>query len=248
MKIIRLKSKWKHLVMFDFDDTLAHTTEATLVRDKKTDKIVDHLDGQKEFDNHTLEDGYYYDFKEFYNVSKQATHIKRTLNLIPLFQEQDDTKIIILTARQPEALPAVRAFLGKQGIDTKLISFFGSDGSKNKVGYLDKLIRRYSISSAVTIFEDNLNNIKDMIVLEYEHPDLSFDFVQVIDPDKCEDLEEAKKFNYPKGEYGTELYQRILKKIHPAMKRRLIGLGGNDYLGKGAKKLKDFSRGKSAPP
>ena len=235
--------------MFDFDDTLAHTTEATLVRDKKTDKIVNHLDGQEEFDNYTLDNQkHYFDFSEFYQVSSQAVPIKRTIDLLKHFQKQPDTKIIVLTARQPEALPAVRAFLQENGVGTKFISFFGSDGSRNKARYLDRLINRFSIFGTVTIFEDNLNNIKDMIVLEYEHPDISFEFVQVIDPEKCEDLEEAKRFSYPKGEYGTEPYQRLLKKIHPTMKQRLLGLGGNDYLEKGSKKMKDFRRGKSSPP
>jgi len=248
MKIFKIKSTWKHLVMFDFDDTLAQTTEATLVRSKKTNKIVDHLSGQEEFDSHSLEDRFYYDFKEFYQVSDQAIPIKRTTALVNYFKKQADTKVIVLTARQPQALPAIRAFLGKQGVDTKTVSFFGSDGSKNKVGYLKKLISRYSISNTVTIFEDNLHNIKDMIALEYDFPDLSFEFVQVIDPEKCGDIEEAKRFSYPKGETGTEPYQRLLKKIHPTMKRRLLGLGGNDYLDKGVEKSKDFGRGKSAPP
>ena len=80
-------------------------------------------------------------------------------------------------------------------------------------------------------------------------PDLSFAYVQVIDAENSdEDLEEAKKYRYPKGEYGTEKYQRILKRIHPAMKRRLLGLGGNDYLDKGVSKVKDFKLSKSAPP
>ena len=35
MKTIKIRSKWKKLVMFDFDDTLAQTEEVTLVRDKE---------------------------------------------------------------------------------------------------------------------------------------------------------------------------------------------------------------------
>lgn len=247
--IVRVKSGWQNLVMFDFDDTLAHTMEAALVRDKKTGLIVDHLYGQQEFDDYTIdEEKHYFDFDEFYKVSDQAEPIERTIVLLKEFITEEDTKVIVLTARQPKALPAISFFLEQQGVNTKPISFFGSNGSKNKKKMLFNLIKRYSISGKVTVFEDSLNNIKDLIVLEYDYPDISFDFVQVIDPSKCDDLEEAKRFSYPKGESGTEPYQRLLKKIHPRMKRRLLGLGGNDYLDKGVKKVKGFERSKSAPP
>ena len=235
--------------MFDFDDTLAHTHEAVLVRDKKTDLIVDHLYGQQEYDDYTIDKSlHYFDYDEFYKVSDQASPIRRTIDLLKEILKEADTKVVLLTARQPKALTAVEGFLKKQGVDTKAISFFGSDGSRNKKKVLHDLIKSYSVFGTVTVFEDNLNNIKDLIVLEYEYPDISFEFVQVIDPNNCDDLGEAKRFNYPKGENGTEPYQRMLKKIHPAMKRRLLGLGGNDYLGKGVKKSKDFKKSKSAPP
>jgi hydroxymethylpyrimidine pyrophosphatase-like HAD family hydrolase len=159
------------------------------------------------------------------------------------------TKVIILTARQPESVPEIKKFLDCHGVNSKMVSVFGSNGSRNKLDYLSRLIKRFSIKESVLVFEDNLLNISDLISLEYDMPDLTFNFVQVIDSKNTEeDLEEARKFEYPKGEYGTEKYQRILKRIHPAMKRRLIGLGGNDYLDKGSKKVKDFKRSKSAPP
>ena len=174
--------------------------------------------------------------------------INATLDLMRDFLFDKDSKVIILTARQEQARESIRGFLDKQGIDSKKVAVFGSNGSKNKKAYLTKLIKRFNISKSVLVFEDSVNNICDLLQLEYEFPDIQFDFVQVIDKDSGEDLEEAKRYQYPKGEYGTEKYQKILKKVHPAMKRRLIGLGGSDYLVKGTKKVKDFSRSKSAPP
>jgi len=247
-KIIKIKSKWDNLIVFDFDDTLAHTDEATLVRDKKSKRIVDHLYGQEEFDNHTLDDKHFYDFKEFHGVSEFAEPIKITIDLMKEFIDEPSNKVIILTARQPEAQDAVLNYLSSHGIDRRSISYFGVDGSKNKARWLKKLIKRFSITKSITVFEDNVANIQSMIPLEYQFPDLKFDFVQVIDPTRCDDLEEAKKFRYPKGKYATEPYQRILKRVHPTMKRRLLGMGANNYLVKGAKKVKDFKRSKSAPP
>ena len=235
--------------MFDFDDTLAQTEEVTLVRDKATGRVVDHIHGQAEFDAYTLdEDNHYYDFSEFLTVSNYATPINATLDLMRDFLFDKDSKVIILTARQEHARESIRNFLDKQGIDSKKVAVFGSNGSKNKKAYLTKLIKRFNISKSVLVFEDSVNNICDLLQLEYEFPDIQFDFVQVIDKNSDEDLEEAKKHQYPKGEYGTEKYQKILKKVHPTMKRRLLGLGGNDYLVKGTEKSKDFSRSKSAPP
>lgn len=249
MKVVKIRSKWKKLVMFDFDDTLAETEEVTLVKDKETGRVVDHLHGQAEFDRYNLdEDNHYYDFSEFLTVSKYATPINETLDLMRDFLLDKDVKVIVLTARQEQARESIRTFLDNQGINSDRVAVFGSNGSKNKKDYLTKLIKRFNISRSVLVFEDNVNNICDLLQLEYDFPNIQFDFVQVIDRESDEDLEEAKKYRYPKGEYGTEKYQKILKKVHPAMKRRLIGLGGSDYLVKGTKKVKDFSRSKSAPP
>lgn len=249
-RVVKIKTAWKNLVMFDFDDTLAKTEECTVVRDKKTDRIVNHLHGQTDFDNYELDDSkHYFDFEEFKKVSEFAEPILPTINLMKSCIQEPSTKVIILTARQKESAPEIKKFLDKHGIDSKKVAVFGSNGSRNKLNYLSRLIKRFGIKESVLVFEDNLLNISDLITLEYEMPDLRFEFVQVIDSANTdEDLEEARKFKYPKGQYGTEKYQRILKRIHPAMKRRLIGLGGNDYLDKGKKKVKDFKRSKSAPP
>ena len=247
---VKISVGYNKLVMFDFDDTLAKTEECTLVRDRDTDRIVNHLHGQYDFDNYELnEKKHYFDFSEFDTVSDFAEPIAPTINLMKKFINEPKCKIIILTARQQKSATSIKRFLRKHGIDTTKISVFGSDGAGNKKEYLSKLIKRYNIKKSVLVFEDSLSNITDLISLEYALPNLTFDFVQVIDSSNTdEDLEEAKKFQYPKGEYGTEKYQRILKKVHPAMKRRLIGLGGSDYLSVGSKKVKDFKRSKSAPP
>ena len=236
------RQKINNLVMFDFDDTLAKTFECTLVRDKETDRIVDHLYGQAEHDNHVLKDKHYMDYSEFDGVSDLAQPIKETINLLKELILDEKTKVIVLTARQSSSTPAISGFLGGLGIDTSVIDFYGCGGSRLKAGYLDSLLaNEYSVTSSVMVFEDSINNITDMLQLEYAHPDISFDFIHVVD-----ELDEKK--NYPKGKYGTEKYQKSLKRLHPTMKRRLLGLGKNDYLIKGSKKITDFSRSKSAPP
>ena len=247
---VKINTGYKRLIMFDFDDTLAQTEEVTLIRDKKSNRIVHPLHGQSEFDNYELnEKKHYFDFSEFLQVSKYASPILSTLGLMKKYLKDKDTKVIILTARQQDAAPAIEAYLESLNVDTSRVTFYGCDGSRNKHRYMKSIIKHFKIANEVVVFEDSVNNIKDLLQLEYDFPDISFDFVQVIDPQNTdEDLEEVRKHKYPQGETGTEPYQRMLKRIHPAMKRRLLGLGANDYLVKGAKKVKDYKRSKSAPP
>ena len=134
------------------------------------------------------------------------------------------------------------------GVDMSDVDVYGTNGSENKPEYLREIIEKDSITDSVIVFEDTLRNIQLMLPLEYEYPDMSFEFVHVIAPVSDAEIEEARKFSYPKGEYNTEPYQRMLKRVHPAMKRRLIGLGTNDYLVKGKRKVKDYKRSKSSPP
>ena len=247
---ITINPSFKHLIMFDFDDTLAKTEECILVRLRENDRIIDHLNGQQEHDDYELDETkYYFDYSEFDTVSSSAKPIGEVIELLKKFLYEKDTKVIVLTARQVTSRDSVRGFLDRQGIDMNKVSVFCSGGSRMKSRYLARLIQRFNIRESVTVFEDNEENIADILRLEYDIPDLTFNAVNVIDPLKIgTDLEEIRKHRYPKGEYGTEEYQVMLKKVHPKMKRRLIGLGSNDYLVKGTKKIKDFKRTKSAPP
>jgi len=165
------------------------------------------------------------------------------------FTLEEETKVIVLTARHNESRHAISEFLSDQGIDTEKVYVRGTSGAKLKTGHLQNLLNRFNITESVIIFEDSVENIRRYIALEYENPDLSFDYIQVMSKNLTdEELSEVVKFKYPTGETGTEKYQRKLKKVHPAMKRRLIGLGGNNYSTSGVKKVRDFKRSKSAPP
>ena len=89
-------------------------------------------------------------------------------------------------------------------------------------------------------------NIQMLLPLEEDYPDLVFDFVHVHAPETDEELEEANRNQYRRknvtAQYGTEKYQRTLKRIHPKMKRRLIGLGVNKHSEKRVKKVKALLR------
>ncbi len=249
-KIIKIKSNWDKLVVFDFDKTLADTEECILVRDNEFNRIVDHLSSDAELNNYILDSkNHHYDFSEFNSVSNSAEPITETIDLMKRFLLEEDTKVIVLTARQNDSAHAISKFLSQQGVPAQKVWVYGTSGANLKVGHLQNLLNRFNIEESVLIFEDSVDNIKRYIALEYENPNLAFEYIQVMPNNLTdEELSETTKHKYPTGETGTEKYQRMLKKVHPAMKRRLIGLGGNNYSTSGVKKVKDFKRSKSSPP
>ena len=181
MKIIKIKSSWKKLVVFDFDKTLADTEESVLIRDNESDRIVDHLRSQTELDSYVLNsDKHYYDFTEFSSVSRSAEPIKQTIDLMKKFISEEETKVIVLTARQNESRHAILDFLSEQDIDARQVYVLGTNGAKLKTGHLQNLLNRFNIKESVLIFEDSVENIRRYIALEYENPDLSFEYVQVM--------------------------------------------------------------------
>ena len=250
-KMIKINlSQNKTLYVFDFDDTIAETEEAVLVRDKKTGKIIDHLHSQTEADNYILKPNLEYDFSEFVNV-EGAKEIELVTSYLRKLAA-DGKKIIVLSARQHQARHALKKYLKSINISTNSITFACVDGSKNKYEYLKKAIKKIKPKDKVVVFEDTLKNIQMMLPLEKDYPDLTFDFVHVHIPETDEELGEANRNQYfsmnSAAQYGTEKFQRTLKRLHPRMKRNLIGKGGNKYSVKGVKKHKDFKRSKSAPP
>ena len=81
---------------------------------------------------------------------------------------------------------------------------------------------------------------------------MTFDFVHLHTPTTDEELGEANRNRYhtmnKTAQYGTEKYQRSLKRVHPKKKGWLITGGGNKHSEKGVKKVRDTKRSKSAPP
>jgi len=237
------------LAVFDFDLTLAITHELVIVRDKNTNKIVDHLHTQQEQDEYEIDEAnHYFDYSEYDTVSDDAEPIDKTVAQMERFIDDDTYKVVIVTARQQIVEPSIRDFMRGIGVDMSDVDVYGTNGSENKPEYLRRIIKENGISEYVIVFEDTLRNIQLMLPLENEYAEMTFEFVHVVTPESDTEIEEARKFSYPKGEYSTEPYQRMLKRVHPAMKRRLTGLGGNNYLVKGKKKMKDFKRSKSSPP
>lgn len=250
-KMIKVKLvRPTNLYVFDFDDTIAETEETVLVRTKKSNRVVDHLSSQQEADEHILKTNHYYDYSEFVNV-ENAKEIELVTDYLRKLASENQS-IIVLSARQPEASRAVRQYLKSIGVNTEYVKVACVNGSANKYKYLKKAIRNINPKEKVTVFEDTLKNIQMMLPLEKDYPNLSFDFIHLHKPQTDEELEEANRNRYhhmnSSSAYGTEKYQRTLKRIHPAMKRRLISLGRNSYSVGRTKKVKDFKRSKSAPP
>ena len=240
----------KALFVFDFDDTIAETEEAVLVRDKKTKKVTDHLRSQQESNEHILKPNQYYDYSEFVNVEGA-----REIELVTTYLRKlalEGNKIIVLSARQPEASRAIRGYLKNIDVVTRSITVACVNGSANKYKYLKKAINKIRPRDKVIVFEDTLKNIQMMLPLERDYPNLIFDFVHLHVPQTDKELEEANRNQYhymnSTAKYGTEPAQLKLKRLSRGAKKELIAKGGNNYSVRGVKKVKDMKRSKSAPP
>lgn len=118
----------KGMSTWDFDDTLAHT---------KSDVLFTAPDGKKgklnaaefaEKGSEMLEQGYNFDFSEFNKVTggKPGPFLEKALERAKKFGTKDQ---FILTARAPEAAPAIREFLEAQGLDIPLENIVGLGNS-----------------------------------------------------------------------------------------------------------------------
>ena len=121
-------AKRKGMSTWDFDDTLART---------KSDVLFTTPDGKKgklnaeqfaERGAELLEQGYKFDFSEFNKVTggKPGPFLEKALERAKKFGTKDQ---FILTARAPEAAPAIKQFLDAQGFKLPLENIVGLGNS-----------------------------------------------------------------------------------------------------------------------
>ena len=122
------KAKRKGMSTWDFDDTLAKT---------ESDVLWTAPDGTKGKLNATefakdgaklLEQGYKFDFSEFNKVTKgePGPFLEKALERAKKFGTKDQ---FILTARAPEAAPAIKEFLDSQGLKIPIENIIGLGNS-----------------------------------------------------------------------------------------------------------------------
>jgi len=264
------ESKITKLRIFDFDDTLAKTTEVVHVRDKRTDEIIKTLETQEELDEFGLapeeaKEGAYLDFDEF-NTIKNPEEIKvitKILKDVVRAEESDPQRVImILTARQQEAAAGIKSFLESIGIDTKYIEIAGVGDSalkpgqelsdigrrareipaeQRKVDKIRELLEKHKTIKEILFFDDSLANLSAVKKLhDEEYPEINFELKKITH------TPQGLRVGRIREAAGQgEIQRKYAAQWQNALSK--LDLGKNKYLDKGMQRRKGRKSG-SAPP
>lgn len=159
--------------VFDFDDTLAHTHEKVVVKNKKTGEMRQLTSA--EFAQYKPHPDEHFDFSEFNDIKagqpiKPADTIARNVS-------RKKKEVVILTARQPQAAPAIRKYLKTRGIRGKkltIIAVGSSDPNAKRVALKNHLTGGKKPATHVEFMDDHRANVEAVGQLQKEFPNTKF--------------------------------------------------------------------------
>ena len=148
----------KGMTAWDFDDTLATTTSNVIFTKDGETKIVSAEDFAKQGADLIVE-GWTPDFSEFNEVKggKPGPEFKRAMERAKKYGTKDT---FILTARPPEAAPAIKRFLDSLGLNIPIENITGlanSTGEAKARWLLDKHAQGYN---DIAFADDAMQNVK----------------------------------------------------------------------------------------
>ena len=149
--------KNKHLIIFDFDETLCKSNALVYLKDKKTLKVIQSFSPQEyvswreanDYESNTNK--WVFDFSEFSGFPKKGEPVRDSIELLNRYLKDTWYYTVALVTGRDE-LSGPRAFLKKQGVDVNNI-FFLCSGDPNKRMCYESLINTIQ-PECVTIFED----------------------------------------------------------------------------------------------
>ena len=169
---------------FDIDETLFahdHNKLRVHVNDENGNRVRS-LTNQ-EFNNHQLEPGHRYDFSEFRSsdiFQQSASPIHKMIAKLKAIH-RNNKNVEMLTARgdlddQPKFAKHMRKF----GIDIdkdihvrRAGNLQGMKPADSKAKVISDLIKKHGYKK-INLYDDSLDNIKGMLKLKNEHPDVEF--------------------------------------------------------------------------
>lgn len=120
----RVSKMTRRLCVYDFDDTLVSSESSVTVEHGDGEKTV--LDSAS-FAYFKGTDGDHIDFADFNNVTKPRV-IKKNMDSLKAAVDEEDTRVVILTARPKGSVTAVKKFLDSLGIkDVEAVALQSSD-------------------------------------------------------------------------------------------------------------------------
>ena len=169
------------LRIFDFDETIAHTTSE--VRVKAPDGSTATLSGQKEFEQYMnqaaekegtqsydpIDDlrelGYQIDLSDF-SIVKDPEEITVVTDIMKQFS--DDSKTYVMTARRGDSLGPILDYIQQIGIDSSRVRPIATEG-ESKGDVMIAMMRNKIMSDGksnihrIEYYEDSQRNIDDVL-------------------------------------------------------------------------------------
>ena len=164
-----LKAAAKHLVCFDFDDTLVSSTGSVSV--KKADGEAITMDSAT-FAHFKPADGDELDFGAFNDVISPRI-IKKNMDHLKASLAQPDTKVVILTARSKGAETSVAKFLDSLGIKGVQVVGLASSDPEDKAKWIDSAIETEH-AEQMDFFDDSSANAAAVAAHEDRHKGIKF--------------------------------------------------------------------------
>jgi hypothetical protein len=175
------------LHVFDIDDTLFHTTAKIHVRDR-AGNLVKKL-SNAEFNDHKLDAGHRYDFREFRSAGKFAKESKPIMPMIKkvkaihnnIKDQYPNSKIIMNTARTDfNKKGKFLMTFHNQGVPIKNIHVHraGNVGGGMTPGEAKNVVLRKQLAQKdygkVAMYDDSHSNLKHFLKLRHEYPKTQF--------------------------------------------------------------------------
>jgi hypothetical protein len=212
----------KNFAVFDFDHTLAYTESSTKLKQSKekdtggnwierpeVDETIKIIKNQKDQDdlktdmenNPEKYEGAYFDFSDFSDI-QGAEYNKEMVDTMAEYRKDPNAHVIILTARDPIAEDAIRAYLNEIGIDTSEFFIKGISGG-SKGDYILNTVENNPSIKKVLFWDDSEKNVND-VENKLEDTDIELDVTLVKKSieekwSPSERKKRAKKCDNPKG-------------------------------------------------
>lgn len=189
----------KHLICFDIDDTLLHTTaQIAVVKDGRT---VAKLSNQQ-FNDYTLKPGEEFDFSEFRDAIKFNQESRPIHNMIEKLKTKmgnSRNEVIFLTARADfDNKDIFLQTFHDLGIDMDQIHVHRAGNLPGDVAPAHKKavwVRRYLDTgkyNAVSLYDDSNQNLRVFKALQDEYPGVQFKAYHVGDGGKTRTVENRR--------------------------------------------------------
>jgi hypothetical protein len=173
-----MNHRWKtflkesKLRVFDFDDTLVKTDASVKISLPDGETLT--LNAEQ-FANHKMDPNNKYDFSDFNDVVNPTEIMKVTNILRNTVNAGGVREVVILTARDPEAQPAIERWLGEIGIDIKKINItcLATSDPRAKANWIENKI--VDGVSDVLFLDDSGKNVKAVNSLKADYPEVKID-------------------------------------------------------------------------